>query len=161
MFKHSCLLGAVLALLLGCENDQVNNDFTAAARQGDLGKLNLLLDDGANIEARDPRRGATALMWSAHEGHNEIVRFLLQKGAAIDASQERQRSALWYAAQQGQQKAAEILLCWGADSRIESTPENIDSEAVARENGHLEIADTIKQFNVDPASLVCTELDPD
>jgi ankyrin repeat protein len=51
-----------------------------AARAGDLGMARLLLEAGADLEARAPG-GATALHHAAYFGHPEVVRELLAWGA--------------------------------------------------------------------------------
>ena len=44
-----------------------------AARTGSLAPVKSLLIRGADVDSRDERRGQTALMWAAAEGHAEVV----------------------------------------------------------------------------------------
>ena len=51
-----------------------------AARTGKPGPVKALLAHGADVNAKE-RRGQTALMWAAAEGHAEVVEALLDAGA--------------------------------------------------------------------------------
>ncbi len=54
------------------------------APEGNVENVRLLLDSGADINATD-RGGGTALMYAAHAGKVEILKYLLQRGAKVDA----------------------------------------------------------------------------
>ena len=84
-----------------------------AAKQGDTKTIALLLDKGADIEARDKDDG-TALSWSAVKGHTEAVALLLDKGADIEEEDNGWR-ALHSAASAGHTEMVELLLDRGAD----------------------------------------------
>ena len=51
----------------------------AAARLGQVEVMKMLLDRGANVNARDKKFDQTALMWAA--GHPDAVRILVDHGA--------------------------------------------------------------------------------
>ena len=55
-----------------------------AARLGQVEVMKLLLDHGANVNARDKKFGQTALMWAA--GHPAAVRLLVERGADVRAT---------------------------------------------------------------------------
>ena len=54
-----------------------------AARTGSAGAVKALLANGARVDAKDDRRGQTALMWAAAEGHAAIVEDLIEAGADL------------------------------------------------------------------------------
>lgn len=56
-----------------------------AARTGRVPVLEVLLSNGAKIDEREKLRGTTALMWAAANSNPEAVRFLVKKGADINA----------------------------------------------------------------------------
>jgi uncharacterized protein len=56
-----------------------------AARTGSVAVLALLLEHGAPIDARERLRGTTALMWAAANSNPNAVRFLVAKGANLEA----------------------------------------------------------------------------
>jgi ankyrin repeat protein len=52
-----------------------------AARNGNPDVIRLLVEAGANVNAREPLRGTTALMWAVEQRHPEAVAALLKAGA--------------------------------------------------------------------------------
>ena len=52
-----------------------------AARNGNPDVIRLLVEGGANVNAREPVRGTTALMWAVEQRHPEAVAALLKAGA--------------------------------------------------------------------------------
>ena len=56
-----------------------------AARTGNVDAVTLLLDRGANVNAKDTARAQTALMWAVTENHPDIVKLLVARGADVNA----------------------------------------------------------------------------
>jgi hypothetical protein len=52
-----------------------------AARNGNPESIKLLVESGANVNAHEPLRGTTALMWAIEQRHSEAVAALLAAGA--------------------------------------------------------------------------------
>ena len=73
-------------------------DWMTAVKQGDAAKVKMLLDSGADIEARDPADGRTALMFAALQRRNALVDLLLQRGAKIETQDDEGVTALMWAA---------------------------------------------------------------
>jgi hypothetical protein len=75
------LLAFATALgLLAWDN---NGDLLSAARDGDLAAVKAALTNGAAVETKTPY-GQTPLYLAAMSGHEDVVRFLLDKGASVD-----------------------------------------------------------------------------
>jgi len=72
-------LSAALSLFAG----DVNEDLIAAARAGDLAAVKAAVDHGASIEAKTSY-GQTPLYLAAMNGREDVVHFLLDKGANVD-----------------------------------------------------------------------------
>lgn len=85
-----------------------------AAAKGELKLLELLLDHGADIDARD-NRGSTPLHVAAAQGRLETAALLLQRGAALECRDAAGWTPLAAAAAAGQVKVAEFLIERGAD----------------------------------------------
>lgn len=52
-----------------------------AAKVGDFGLARLLIENGADLNARDGTHGLTPLMWASWYGRHRIVKYLLDLGA--------------------------------------------------------------------------------
>ena len=81
-----------------------------------------------------------ALFAAARNGHTEVVEYLLDHGAQVDAKGVFGGTGLHWAAINGHQKTVELLIARGAsltirDARFDSTP-----EGWANEGGHTDIA---------------------
>lgn len=86
----------------------------AAARKGDVARLTRLLEHGLHLDARASFSGETALMKAAYYGQGEVVSFLLERGAAVDAEDSRGNTALLHAAYMGRSEIVGRLLEAGA-----------------------------------------------
>ena len=63
----------------------VNEDLLAAARGGDLASVKASIEKGAALETKTSY-GQTPLYLAAMNGHQEVVEFLLAKGASVNVS---------------------------------------------------------------------------
>lgn len=80
-----------------------------------------LLHHGAEIDAQDIRR-FTPLMMACLEGHQEIIRLMLDAKCNVNMVAYNRRTALHYAAEQGFTLCCQILIESGA------CIENLDSD---------------------------------
>jgi hypothetical protein len=73
----------VFASALALSAKDANEDLLSASRAGDLPAVKAALEGGASLETKTPY-GQTPLYLAAMNGHEEVVRFLLDKGATTD-----------------------------------------------------------------------------
>jgi hypothetical protein len=73
----------VLSTALGLFAADSNEDLLAASRAGDLAAVKAAVQNGAALESKTAY-GQTPLYVAAMSGHEEVVRFLLEKGASVD-----------------------------------------------------------------------------
>ena len=85
-----------------------------AAFNGEKDVLELLLDNGADKEARGTK-GPTPLLLAAQNGHLDCCELLLSRGAYLEAHDIWNATPLWIAAGHGQTEAVELLLKHGAN----------------------------------------------
>ena len=63
-------------------------------RSGNLEIVQYLVENGANINAKDDDKGRTALMFASRDGHLEVVKYLVESGANINAKTDEGWTAL-------------------------------------------------------------------
>jgi len=114
------LLGAVLiSIASGCrKTDADGTEFLAAAGNGDLAKVRLLLDRNPNLAFSKNRDGSTALHYAASYGFLEIAELLLTKNADVNAKNSTGDTPLHYASSSGHKDIAELLLSNKANADI-------------------------------------------
>ena len=88
-----------------------------AARQADWAAVRTLLQQGADVDARQGD-GSTALHWASYRDHPETAALLIRAGAEVNAANDLGVTALWAACENGSPAMAEILLEAGADPNM-------------------------------------------
>ena len=86
-----------------------------AARVGSLASVKVLLARGATVDAKDQRRGQTALMWAAAEGHADVVQTLVELGADVHLRLSSGFTPLLFAVREGRSAVVRVLLKAGSD----------------------------------------------
>jgi len=80
-----------------------------AARNGQVGLVRLLLDRGADVNAKEKETQATALIVAAQQGHIQVVDALLQKGADVNAKDKAGQTALSEATRYNHEEVVKLL----------------------------------------------------
>jgi ankyrin repeat protein len=112
-------------------------DIWRAARDGNLAEVERLVgEDPSRVNAKQECSMATPLSSAAEEGHIEVVRLLLDQGAAINEQEDYGSTAVLCASQQGHTPVVELLLERGADPTL---PDGDGSTSLmtASDQGHL------------------------
>jgi ankyrin repeat protein len=86
-----------------------------AARTSSVESLQTLLKNGADLSAKERRRGTTSLMWAADAGQPKAVAFLLKSGARVQERSKGDYSPLLMAVRAGSVESVELLVAAGAD----------------------------------------------
>ncbi len=106
-----------------------------AAYYGRVDIMELLIDAGADIEARN-MRGETPLFHSIAGGHTEAVKFLLERDADIYATDNDRRTALFEATERNNHEILNVLLAAGADVNVKDnngrTPRTLCGDVLAK-----------------------------
>ncbi len=104
------LATASLALTLALRGEEIHD----AARAGDLAKVAALAEkDPGSIGGKDPA-GRTPLHWACRGVHLEVVRFLVEHGADVNAADRSGLTPLHSLASRGHLEAARLLIEKGA-----------------------------------------------
>ena len=150
----------------------LNRQLVEAAFRGDLATVEALLDQGADLEARDAdgdtalikafdhrpivqclvsrgadlnaqgKYGDTALMWASGQGSPAVVQFLLQSGADPNINGRIRGTALMQASRWDQVEAARLLLAHGAALNLQDRHHQTALD-IAIEQGHVAVADLL------------------
>jgi len=88
--------------------------FTYAAAEGNLGAVKAFLSHGLSVNAVNERDGTTAVHAAAQAGSASVLRYLISKGADINALDREGDSPLELAVSSGHSEAAGILQGHGA-----------------------------------------------
>ncbi len=137
--------------------------FVVAAALGKLEEVKGMVESGADLSVE--RRGGApaspddhwpadsayiqgdvlshATYSAARNGHTQVVDYLLDRGAAIDAKGVFGATGLHWAAMNGHRNTVDLLLARGASVAIRDARFNGTPEDWAKEGGHVEIADAL------------------
>ncbi|MGE3954250.1 MAG: ankyrin repeat domain-containing protein [Parachlamydiales bacterium] len=112
--------GAVLSLSpkekgVNALDEEGRSPLSKAAFAGDLESVKRLIEEeGADVNLVNSG-GFTALHLAAHQGHTEVLGYLLDKGADVKQKTEAGCSALHFAAGNGREEIVSTLLSKGAE----------------------------------------------
>lgn len=124
---------------------------SAAAFNGHVGAIEILLNSGADINARERTGGVTALCLAASEGHPNAVKVLLKKGANAELALATGETPLILAVREGHLQVVQVLL----NHRKKLLHDEHAALHVAINKGHVLIAKELVKSgaNVNAASL--------
>ena len=86
-----------------------------ASRVGSVEAVKALLSKGAVVDSKDERRGQTALMWAAAEGHAKVVEMLIEVGADFRSRLTSGFTPLLFAVREGRSDVVRVLLNAGVN----------------------------------------------
>ncbi len=147
-FISKLILSSVLlfTLVAGTANadttDVVEDNILEAIQNIDIVSLNVLLAEGADINAVD-EKGNTALMLASKIGNPRMVKIILAHNPDINKQSNAGYTALMIASEQGQTHIVEELLKHGADSTLKNVNGFTAAELAIR-NGQPDTADLLK-----------------
>jgi ankyrin repeat protein len=114
---------------------ELASDLFEAAADGDIKKVRLLLNEGAEPNWNGPRN-FTSLIIAASRGYIEIVQVLIEAGANVNAGADW--TALTFAADRGHEAIVRLLLDSGANIDFRM-PGEYSALMAAAERGHVGI----------------------
>jgi len=121
----------------------------SAAAEGDLKAVKEHLAQGVDINAKEDKLDITALSLAALYDHAEIVAFLVQKGADVNARGDDGGTALHAAAFLGQYEVAKLLVQKGADVNAKKEDGETPISSTMADWGTTEFIAGILQLKLD------------
>ena len=103
-----------MALIKKIRKKQSGSAIMNAVMLGDIEQVKKLLARLASPNVRDEISGRTPLIFAAMNGHTEIVKILLEKGAEVEAKDMEGWTALRYALAYEYEEIIELLVRAGA-----------------------------------------------
>ncbi|MDR1260954.1 MAG: ankyrin repeat domain-containing protein [Rickettsiales bacterium] len=125
-----------------------------AAWNGYLETAKFLVDEGANIHAKDATHGKKAVHIAAGRGYIDVAELFLRNGVGIDDTDKEGRTLLYYAVWKGNLKAVKFLAGKGANVHVENTYGAKLIHAATLEREYQEIIEFLlsKGIDIDGAS---------
>jgi ankyrin repeat protein len=149
----AALVLSAVAVLLWLAADQRRQgrerDFLSAASQGNVAKLNELVDK-VDVDARLSEDGETALHRAASRGHLNAVALLLDHGAKVDATDGEGVTPLILASYRGQTEVVKLLLQRGAAVNAREKRNGLSSLSHAVGRGDKELVSVLLAHGADP-----------
>ena len=127
----------------------MNKSLHIPAGEGDLSKVKAEVNSGTDVNSTD-FIGQTALMYAAEQGRIEVVEYLVENGADVNAksSAKGRGTALIYAASVNRVVVMEYLLKHGAD--INATTYNKETALFwATAKGYIKAVNLLLKNNAD------------
>lgn len=117
--------------------EQLNMELIAAAKAGDLTRVQNLLDRGASVRASDDH-GLTALIGAAYQNHLAVAELLIQAGADVNVQDNTRQSAYLITTSEGYLDLLKLTLQAGADVH---SLDSFNGTGLIRaaDRGHVEI----------------------
>ena len=107
----------------------------------------MALDRGAHLDHRDTNAyDLTALDWAARNGHEDVVKLLLDRGAEVNAKDANGWTALHLATRQGHKGVVLLLLGRGSDVGAKTSRGSTPLD-LATTIGYMSIVDVLLEVN--------------
>ena len=108
-----------------------------------------LIAAGDDVNLAEARKGQTALMWAAAEGHPDVVQLLIDNKAEVNAKSKSGFNALAFAAVKDDPKSVQVLLAAGADPNY-ALPDNAKVLLIAVAHKSSKAAAALVDGGADP-----------
>jgi len=149
MKKTMVVITSVLLtfLFVGCA---MNKSLHIPAGKGDLNKVKAEIDSGKDVNSKDIA-GQTALIYASENGRLEVVKYLVENGADVNAKSGRhgRGTALIYASAANRIIVMEYLLEHGADINATSPGFNETALIWAAAQGHVKAVNLLLNKKAD------------
>jgi ankyrin repeat protein len=121
-----------------------------ASRRGNLATVRVLLSNHANPNARESNGGQNALMWAVSQRQSAVIEELLKRGADVQAGSKTGFTPLMFAAQQGDEDSARILLRAGAKPNDAQPKTGMTALMIASAMANAKAVDVLLDNGADP-----------
>ena len=121
-----------------------------ASKNGFKDLVDILVQSGGNVNARNFPKQETPLHLAAQNGHPYIAEYLIQHGSKVNIRNvPLQDTPLHLASRNGHGQVVDILLQHGSDVDARNAPSQNTPLHLAAQNGHRQVADILLQGGSD------------
>jgi len=142
----------VFVLIFACNSTfaQKRSKLHEPAARGDLAEVKKMIEKGANVDKKDIA-GQTPLMWAAGSGGLEMVKYLVENGAEVNAVSGKQGrgTPMIYAAAANQIEVVKYLLENDADINLTTPYQNETALMWAVAMGYTEVVKLLVEKGAD------------
>ncbi len=117
---------------------------TIAAREGRFGLVRMLVEKGADVNAKSSK-GHNPMSYASRFGHLRIVQYLLNHGAEVNITNNNKWTPLLKAARGGHLEVVDYLLAHDADIGSRNSG-GLDALALARRHGHKNVMKYLRMY---------------
>ncbi len=123
----------------------MNSDWLQATTAGNVERVHVLLDAGADIDALD-NHGQTALMNASHRGDAALVEALVKRGANLNHTAKYKLTALMLAVIANHAEVVRTLVAAGADREIKGSKGTFARTPLqyAEDHGQLQLVSLLR-----------------
>ncbi|KAA1258748.1 Ankyrin repeats (3 copies) [Rubripirellula obstinata] len=123
--------------------------FRYAAHDGNLDLVRSAIQSGTDVNVADPTAGYTALLMAAYNGHANVVKFLLENDADVDARDREGKTPLMHACTNSSVETVRLLIDGGADINVTESTEGFTPLMTAAALGQTEIVKLLLERSAD------------
>ena len=121
-----------------------------ASKNGFKDLVDILVQSGGNVNARNFPKQETPLHLAAQNGHPYIAEYLIQHGSKVNIRNvPLQDTPLHLASRNGHGQVVDVLLQHGSDVNARNAPSQNTPLHLAAQNGHRQVADILLQGGSD------------
>jgi len=136
----------------GGVNPAAKREAFISAEKGDLGYIKWILNNGYDVNEKEPLKEATLLHYASHNGHIDLVKLLIERGADVNAKDIKGYTPLFAASARGHREVAEILLDNGAN--VHEDPTKLNPLYAATNQRHRDTALLLVERGAWPLTLL-------
>jgi uncharacterized protein len=149
IFFNIICISLMLAGIARADISDINDRLIQTAKDGSPADVNAALIDGADINTKD-KDGVTALWIASQQGHADVVKLLLSKGAEVNVRRNEDGiTAVYIASLNGHADVVALLLENGADVDMKKTTNGITALWAASRNGHADVVKLLLEKGAD------------
>jgi ankyrin repeat protein len=120
-----------------------------ASLNGKPDAIKLLIETGAGVNAVEPYKGQTALMWAASEGNAAAADVLIAAGADVKAKSKAGFTPLLFAVRNDHLQAVKVLIDHGANIN-DAAPDGTSALGMAVVNAYFDLAAMLVDRGANP-----------